>query len=620
MRRESIFKALLCACLAFSVFKAHAQTVPSGKLEIGQTADYDLSDIFKNASGDKAFYLTFKHSRAANFAVTYNRNVVVSSQDGFITIAQVDSIRNPSKANILYYAPASSKAAYIHLGYQIGADRSVIVQAAETDTGNQYVTSSPRYNLIDASARELPNEPDRIEISNTSTDSTLTIVRTSFVAISAGHENLVKRSANSLFTIGECLIPILSIANQILNTPCDLIPRAYSYIAGDRDASKSNAAPAAPPFSPTFTLGETYYGTDIDPYAAFAASRVCQARLSAVYSNRKPRSPGTADCIYDTRDILTPYLILANFDFDRDHFNSVVANILAHGASGIPNAQPGLEAQLVTAVQEQTRRAGASARQAIQRAFHEASALNASTVALAEILATSSANGGPSTSQGAAPQYGLGHYELNLQGTTLAAFSSRHPDTRPRAWNGSAFALAAGDFGTETLPNPTPAQAQRIAGILDAWYPDGSSSSDDSSGSDSDGAKGPVSVGGARLEAGRLLAQGRNLAETMREELDERDPNHVFFIVSYNGAPAAIVQAHVNRDVGQAVLIASLTNPANLRVPYASSAVRGAGQRALQELIKYCLASGITLINSNAVTRPSAHLKVKYGFKFEGDA
>lgn len=587
----------------FSLVSRASNDIPNGKINPGESRSYNLSKVFGTSTGVNSFYLTFKNSPAAQFSLNYNGNIVVSVVDGFATIAQVDSINSPEKIKVLYFSRIDDRSSYINIGYQLTSDDLITLQIVQSNADFQYVTSSPTLRLVDVLSVDKNNNIEKtLEINNLIDYSTLSIIRSSFVSFNES-EDRVRRGTQL-----ECIMPVLAIANYILNSPCNLIDRAYKFIAGNRDKHIQGQVNSRGEFIPQFETNAIYYSSNISPYAAISAANICQAPIALVYSKRKPRQPETNDCIFNALEVLTPYLIMTNHDFSQAHFDQTISNILRTGSSGILNAMPSLESQLVTAVQNRRQQAG-NVQEEAHRLFVQASALNTSTISLNEILSLPGPSNQPSTSR--PQQLALGHYELNLTNLTTSEFMSRHPDMRPRVWNGSEFTPASTDFTIETIQNPSQQQQNRITEILNDWYPK-ESSSDSSSNSDSD-SSGATAIG-HQLEPRSLLSQGRNLANTVRDELSESAPGNVYFIVYYNGRPAALIQSFVEEQ-SEAVLIASISNPDNIALPYGRNAVRGAAQRGLQEMIKYCLSKGVRLINSNAVTAPSAHIKTKYGFK-----
>lgn len=619
MRNAFLYSIMLfTAWLTLFAYSANAATVPQGTIPANDSNTYNISEIFGNSIGVNTFYLTFKNSPAANFSLKYNDNISISVVDGFITVAQVDSILKPGKADVLYYAALSNKSAYINLGFELGDDNSVTVQTAESDSAYSYVAASPIMVLLDRKSSELPGSDNLLEISNLSTSSTLSVIRSSFIDLASQPEREKRKN------ILECLIPALAITNYVLQTPCDLVSRVWSYVAGDRDKAKTNTPVSVPDFAPEFSLSAVSYAQNINPYAAYSASQVCNVSQTTIYSIRKPRSPGDIDCVFNSMDIITAYLILTNYDFDQTHFDRTVANILSHGSSGIPDAHPDLEHALVSAVQQQSQIADNSIARATSQLMAEAAALNASTTSLYELLSDPQGGNEPSTSghqestEANPDDLAIGFYVLDLQGVSSADFSRRHPDTRPRAWNGSSFVATNTDFTVEIIANDSQDNASRILNIINQWYTPPGVEGNASGGSAHSSSYRPLAIGGAgNAAASELLQEGRDLADAMRVGLNTRHPDSLYFVVSYNGRPAAVVQAHIDSANADVELSISLSNPENIAIPYSSQALRGAGQRALQELIKYCAAHGIKQIHSISVTAPSVHLKKKYGFKFD---
>ncbi len=116
-----------------------------------------------------------------------------------------------------------------------------------------------------------------------------------------------------------------------------------------------------------------------------------------------------------------------------------------------------------------------------------------------------------------------------------------------------------------------------------------------------------------------IFQQGQALIPSMIAALLPRRRNRPWFIVivSYGGQPVSLVAGTIRRRTHVAEIQYALTHPDSLRPPYSSTAVRGAGQRALQAFIAHCLTEErIDSIYATARTDVAALVKRKFGFIF----
>ncbi|WP_145986721.1 hypothetical protein [Burkholderia sp. MSMB617WGS] len=614
-------------CYFPSVSLAQAASGELADRRVNEFKYFNIDKIYGRAQKPdeiRSFHLTFEGSRNRVYSTELNEHLIASFVDGTATIVQ-QSRTTPKKMTVLYSNRLSDKTAFVSVAFELTPGHGAALQVVETDRNHNFVDGSPIYRLP-SRAEDDPaasDASDQVRVTNRPQfGGPLTIERVSFAT--RANEDLRARRSVHAYQL-ECVLPILAIANYVLNRPCDLIKSALSHFDGDRPLKKVAASPAPVAAGLEWRLHSLTSVGSKNPYAGYAASIACKAPLQFAFSSRKPRGPETSDCVFMVMDVITPYLILNHYDFDRAHFDRIIQNVVNTGSSGLAGANSLAEQQLVSAVNAvQARTRENMAR--ISRAFHDASRLNASTISFASTeVGTVDANSAndtlppvPEPSTSGQATRAVGQFELNLADLTLERFRQLHPEVRPRIRAGNQWVQGNASFAVDVLPNPSPSQIAEVQSTLSQWYPS-DSDSNSSSDSDSSDSSGPIAISNTPIGAGALLRSGRTIASSMSDELDERNPGTVIVIARYQNRPVSILMGNVNTDVREASIPYSVSNPDSLRTPYSNAAVRGGGQRTLQRFIEYNLERGIRLISTDAVTEVSAQVKRKFGFKHEDE-
>ena len=575
----SLFCRHSLSCLSLIVFifssgiKAQNTVINSNG-----SKEFVIDNIFQSVQNPdliKAFYYRFSAS-SKHYALVFNNRVTLAILDKELYVTTRDVIANtsPQQGNILSKYTISSNAAYIYFVYEILPEKMISVQMIETDNNGNYLTSTPIYTMTTHSFNDTATQ-NKLKIDNVNDSSSLTIQQMAYYT----HPKVSRDKRDIQFSQLECLVPVLAIANQFMNSPCDIVKNSLTYVFGDNNSGTNNNNSSTVQTSDlSWELTDYIFTGEKDAYAGYAASQSCEVPLQTIFSSRNPRSPEGADCVYDTMDILTPYLIITGYDFDRAHFEQTINNILSTGASGINAAHSQeLEDELVVAVQNvrtQTNQVTIN----FSQELHQAANLNGSTVSFQSLVAGESIYDNiptiatiPTAVNTPTDQIAIGNYELNLSGTTLSNFRQNYPQITPRNYNQNQWVNSNVSFTTEIIENPTTAQINELRSIINQWYPTDSSSS--SSDSDSDDET-PIVYEGY-INSSSLLRTGRSLASGLVDELDEENPNSVMIIIRYQNAPSSLLFGYVNNESREATVAYALSNPNNIRTPYSSTAIRG---------------------------------------------
>nr|WP_315028486.1 T9SS type A sorting domain-containing protein [uncultured Chryseobacterium sp.] len=587
-----------------------------------------MNEIYSsNATTDqnkiKTFYFKFSANKDQKYILDLNYCLSILVSDGKISINQQNFVKSqsPSAIKTIFEKNLNQNASFRYASYEITPEGICSFQLIETDSNGNILDPMP---IITVAAHAQDDDglvPDKIEISNSDNNKSLTIQSTGFYTRPNEHRDKRDFSASQL----ECVVfPVIAIVNMFMNRPCDIIKSSLNYISGEKNPSGGTNQPATNNNKGKleWVLSDVVLTGGKDPYIGYAASKKCKAPLEKAFLKRKPRALGSDDCIYKVMSVLTPYLILTGYrDFDATHFNSTIAQILATGTTGLTGLHNDTEHELISAVENIGKNEADSI---LHNATLPVLRLASSNFTLAQI-----ADGGtpdhprPSTSgitttipvptesrQSAA----IGHYDLYLSEVTLAAFRQNYPQTAPRTYTNNNWVNSSTPFTTEVIANPNQGQLATVRDILNQWYP--ASTTSGSSSSNNQGAN----TGNLYTD---LLNMGRSLTSSMLLELDEdmdgEGSNRVFVIVRYQGRPAALLYGHVYEDVRSAKITYTLSNPDNIRIPYSNTAIRGSAQEALRQYIEYCINHNIREVGAEAVTEASANLKKKFGFQYDED-
>ena len=343
--------------------------------------------------------------------------------------------------------------------------------------------------------------------------------------------------------------------------------------------------------------------------------------LHFVIAHRKPRGGDlieAADCTYRLLSVITLYLDFAGNHFDQQRFNTTIDTILRTGSTGTANNDPAAEQALIDGVMA-WRSEIQQNRAQLRQAFQEAAQLNASTIG----FATGQFGTQPSTStepqpgpsgQASSGATATGRYELDLTATNLAQFRQQYPEVLPRIRHNDQWVSSSDHFMVDILNSSNYSGLTEIHNMLDKeWYPESSTPST----SFNENFGPVVFTGNAPTCPSDLLEHGYEIAEQIMMSMLMPDPDEVFFVVRFQNRPVSILVGHLNRDEHTARIMYSVSHPDSLRIPYINSAVRGAGQRAVQRFIEYALEQNMRRMTSYVVSTSSAIVKQKFGFNHQ---
>ncbi|WP_419869814.1 T9SS type A sorting domain-containing protein [Chryseobacterium sp. CT-SW4] len=579
------------------------------------STQFIIDDIYQSQQGPnivKSFYYKFS-ANSKHYALILNGRLTMAMLDQELYISTRDMISNtPQQGNILNtYAP-SPNTANIYFIYEIVSEEMVSAQIVETDSDENYITSSPIYTMTTHSFNDTTDE-NILKIDNVDDNNSLMVQQMAYYT----HPEVSRDERDIQFSQLECLIPVLSIANQFLSRPCDLVKSSLNYISGDNNSGTSNNNSFNPQITElSWDLTDYILSGEKNAYSGYAASQTCELPLQTVFSTRKPRSPEGIDCLYDVTEILTPYLRLTNYDFNYSHFQTVVNNILSNGNTGLRTAEnANIDDELINAVNTVTIEANLTTIDYMVQ-LQEAANLYGSTIAFQTTVAES-INPGPSTSQASTSEplsTAIGNYELRLAGMSVNQFRQTYPEVAPRTYTNDQWSTSSTPFISYVVANPNAQQIQEVINILHGWYPPSLNLPFDVQ------SERPTTISEeAAIASETLLAMGEGLSYSLIESLQSNNPNNVIIFVYHQDRPVSFLLGNVNTESRIASISYSVSNPDNLRVPYSNTAVRGSGQYALQQYIEYCINNNINVINSFVVTEVSARVKRKFGFIHEDD-
>ena len=623
----------------------------------------DFPQIYKNQfnpNQNKTFQLTLGTksnkllSSRETFTVSYGNKLAINYAQGTITIRELNPEKNtpsvPSsgfyprkKINRIYQDSIHHDTKFVSLLFEINPSRTTSVQILEMDGKRHYLNSSPIYSVaaitpfrsvfggFSAYSPSTVSSLEQLKITSGIDMYSMSFATRDSNPVGTTHHHTIRSLYwNALKAKKECWLPIMQIANYVLQTNCNLVDKTLHYLSGTKQQPKKTASsqPKQPTNTPlTWQLHDQLLTGKKNPYAVYAASKVCQVSPRFVISHRKPRGDDlaeAADCTYRLLSVITLYLDFAGNHFDQQRFNTTIDTILRTGSTGTANNDPAAEQALIDGVMA-WRSEIQQNRAQLRQAFQEAAQLNASTVGFAtgQFGTEPSTSSLPPSTTLVDYQTTLDDYELNLTNTNLEAFRLQYPEVLPRIRRNNDW-VSSNDTFTVDIVDATIAQASgplsadAIANILKQWYPSpsiDSSSSNNSSDSDSDT---------ELFYSSELLTDGYEVADDIIRKItknkDNQDgfpQNNILIIVRHQGRPVAMLLAALNREQHTAEVRFVVSHPDNLRTPYASSAIRGAGQRALQRFIEYALAQNIRIIKTSVITNRSAAVKKKFGFNLK---
>ncbi|MBB3226607.1 acetolactate synthase regulatory subunit [Luteibacter sp. Sphag1AF] len=590
--RRRLSALLAGACVAVASFAAYAKTHQAldGLHEIKATETVFIDRLYDNSkkSDDiKTFALSFPRQDERVFTFDLNDHLVATFDHGQATIRR--RAANPaSEGDVLFTETWGNRVAHVSVAFEVTSNNIDSIQLVGTDGDHNYVTSSPIYTATsgDATGASPGDLPNILSIDNRADLGTLRIGQVSF----AMRKNEVLRGKRSIHGYQlECLFPLMAIANKLLNTPCDLIKNVLTHVAGDEGSragtGKGISMPEAKELE--WSLANLTLTHGRDPYAGHAASVSCNVPLGNVFSNRKKRSAGD-DCVFMVLDVLTPYLILMDYDFNPTVFNRVIRNILRSGFTGIVGGTDQVHNELINAVrsaQQQANEAGGRAMHALEQDLRTASSLYSASVTFSDVVL-------PAPN----PANAIGEYEMQLSGMSVDSFREAYPEVRPRTWSNDHWEPTDDAFTVEVMRDLQTDQIADIQSQLLSWFP----------------VQQDVVP---RTADNNDWLNGEGISRNFYLDLNDRRNTHVVVAVRHRGRIVSLLLANVYQNALRAEVEFSVSAPASLLRPYSAQAIRGAGQRALQAFIEYALSQNIRVIGATAATTTSARVKQRLGFR-----
>lgn len=351
-----------------------------------------------------------------------------------------------------------------------------------------------------------------------------------------------------------------------------------------------------------------------NPMGLMAGAYACGFPLDYVAAPRMKRDtvPSLA-CLSRATLIVTLYQALFPRQWDLTHFTRVIDNVLGQDGVGVPVRDTSDTTTFVSAVLQQngptdTRRADAL------DAFHRANAAlgtldawspatSASTSASASTASCSVAAADPASLVTRARVAAIGRYELDLANYT--------PQTIvPRVRQHGTWVASATPF-THTIVDTDDMTALReIIDTTGAWHARYAAHEQTLTR--------PTTADCAQAQRRRFAYTASSLAHNIHNDAHGgTGDSTIFIVVRHGGAIVSILQAWRHRD--DMHIVGSISAPDNVIAPDAEGALRGGGAYALQRLFAYSQSRGLQRVTSDAITEPSALLKVHAGFRRTGD-
>lgn len=221
---------------------------------------------------------------------------------------------------------------------------------------------------------------------------------------------------------------------------------------------------------------------------------------------------------------------------------------------------------------------------------------------------------GSSSDSGIAPpqqaqQYPLGSYQMPIS-------SYVHQDVLPRILRNGEWVVPQERFDIEVIQGPYTQNRQSLYAVLEAiaqW--------------ENIYIEKPVQCNRQGLfptDMDTNRYAGRVTSRLIKSYAQFQRHNQIIVVVRFNHQIVSVSTAHSYFVDGSAervngVIGATITHPTYVLKPQTEGAIRGAGSAALHAAIQYLQASGVTQLEAEVISTPSAVIKKRIGFVFVPD-
>lgn len=551
------------------------------KIQSGEA--YDLPALFGPAwttRQPKQVLLAFDLNAGKVFRVDHGDNVQLVFNERHA------SLISGAPKRILTHLRYSPETRYVILAMSLTPDHSNEVQLIESDVQRRYLRSSPIVSLP---------WPEKFGALMSIKVPDVVANRTS------------PRLTSAIFRLGDSGVsPRRSRRSLGCDSASELISVVNFFLGLCASSSHPALAPAPSEAPAPFRLVRVY-GAGRNPMAMMGAARACRIPLDYALAPRMKRDtvPSLA-CLSRATLIITLYQALFPRQWDLARFTRVIDRVLTDGHLGEPLANARDAATFVSAVRQQTSTIDTRRADAIN-AFHGANAalgtLGMWSPATSSARCTAADMAGGVSAAAHARTAATGLYELDLADHVPQAAVAR-------VRHGGTWIASETPF-THTIVDTDDVDALRqIIDTTARWHASYLAHEQML----------PLTAATdcAERERRRLAFTATSIAHNIHGDAHGGTSDGTIFIVVRHGDTiVSILQAQ--RQDHSMRIVDTLSAPDNVLVPEAEGALRGAGAYALQQLFAYSQARGVQTVTSEAVTEPSALLKVQAGFRRTGD-
>ncbi|WP_174635133.1 peptidase inhibitor family I36 protein [Yersinia thracica] len=441
-------------------------------------------------------------------------------------------------------------------------------------------------------------------------------------------EKISYRQERSFAGTAACwLIPVISIYNYIIQGKCNQADRFISNTVAffaNNDNKILQISGSAKPLPKTntnnvieFDANVTGFSSDLDAILTHinvdmwgnaltipATALACKVPMKEqLLPNLRTRRDLTVRCVDWTLSILTDFTLLFGDNVDHwnaENFGRVIENIIKEGNIGYTQPNGLVETRLIESVQAHLAENAADF-------LHIKTAFDFSQLSYANYLRHHDAENS-AHSPAVAQELSLGRYELALPNFQFTV-------TPPRIRRGGNWVEDPElNFDIEVISGTTDdtlAARLNIIPMINQWrevyrHAKKPSVEVSASGGNVDDA---VATGDGVIEAARIVS------DVAQSWLRTSSDDYIYVVVRLSGQVISITMAiDINEfDVG---ISGSLTHPDYVLHPEAEGTIRGAGTAAIKALADYLSKKGKRALVSDVISKPSAIVKKKVGFKF----
>ncbi|MGE4669985.1 peptidase inhibitor family I36 protein [Yersinia enterocolitica] len=470
-------------------------------------------------------------------------------------------------------------------------------------------------------------------------------------------EKKSSRQERSFIGIAACwLIPIINIYNYVVQGQCNQVDRfikdTSAFFASNNNEilqvsgsakplpkinMNNTVEPATNITDYSFKVGAELTHINVDMWGNAltmpATALACKVPMKEqLLPNLRYRRDITSHCVDWTLSILTDFTLLFGDSVDHwnaENFGRVIERIIKEGDMG--HAQPNglVETRLIESVQAHLAENAADF-------LHIKTAFDFSQLSYADYLLHHDADNRVH-SPVVAQELPLGRYELALQNFQFTT-------TTPRIRRGGDWLEDSElNFDIEVISGTTDATLAarlNIIPVINQWREvyrhakkpsvavpaSGKNMGDPVSRDDK-----AVTDAGAGSNTGevvdthdavatddRIIEAARIVSDVAQSWLRTSSDDYIYVVVRLSGQIISITMAiDINEfDVG---ISGSLTHPDYVLHPQAEGTIRGAGTAAIKALADYLCKKGKRALVSDVISKPSAIVKKKVGFKFIDD-